>query len=147
MRFLRAIREFRNFLDYLNITKDESLNSPIWSKLNLRRDYIGRVYTVINLPPEVINSPDFPEDAKPAWVFEECKSINQYFLKLNLHELITVSFVPIEDTGNNSFLVVYSFVWRDLTFWYLFSRILIISSIAYSIILGIHNKELIYNLL
>jgi hypothetical protein len=133
MRFLRAIREFRNFLDYLKITRKESFNSPLWAKLNLRRDWVGRVYTVINLPPEVINSPDFPDEAKPAWVFEECKSINQYFLKLNLHELITVTFQPVTGTGNNSFLVIYTFLWRDLTFTYILSRTLIISLLIYAV--------------
>ena len=133
MRFLRIIREFRNFLDYLKITKKESFDSPLWAKLNLRRDWVGRIYTVINLPPEVINSPDFPDDAKPAWVFEECKTINQYLLKLNLHELITVTFKPIDGTANNSFLVIYSFLWRELTFLYIVSRISIIGLLFYII--------------
>jgi len=133
MRFLRVIREFKNFLDYLKITKKESFDSPIWAKLNLRRDWVGRVYTVINLPPEVTNSPDFPDDAKPAWVFEECKTINQYLLKLNLHELITVTFKPIEGTANNSFLVIYSFLWREFTFLYALSRISVIALLFYTI--------------
>jgi hypothetical protein len=63
IRFFRIFREIRIYFEYLNQIRLESVNSPKWSKLKLRKDWIGRIYTVINLPPEVTQSPDFPKEA------------------------------------------------------------------------------------
>lgn len=143
MRIVRIYREIKNFLSLLKIIEKEKLDSPKWAKLNLRSDSIGRIYTVINLPPEVVNSNDFPKEAKPAWVFDETKTINKYFLELNLQEILTVRFSPIPDTDDNSYLVVYSFVWRELTTRYVISRILLYLSL-FMIYL---NYSYIYNLI
>jgi hypothetical protein len=97
------------------VIKKESLDSPEWSKLRLRKDWFGRIYTVFNLPPEVTKSPDFPKYARPAFVFDQIKPINEYLTKLSLQELIAPLMNPVEGTDEESFLVVYSFVFRQIS--------------------------------
>lgn len=114
-----VLRELKIYSDYRSIIRKERLNSPIWSKLRLRYDWIGRIYTVVNLPPEVTMSRDFPRDARPAFVFEEIKGVNDYLTTLNLQEVITPSLQPIEETNEDSYLVVYYFFFRQLSWIWL----------------------------
>lgn len=114
-RIFKVIKEIRLYRQYTKIIRDEELNSPKWSRANLRRDWIYRIYTVVNLPPQVTMSQDFPEESKPSFVMSELKPINEYLKYLNLEELLTMGINPIENTSNNSWLVVYQFVFRQIT--------------------------------
>jgi hypothetical protein len=73
LRLLSVLKDLKLYSDFISITKKESIDSPEWNKLKLRRDWFGRIYTVVNLPPEVTQSRDFPVEARPAWVFEEIR--------------------------------------------------------------------------
>jgi len=106
------------------------LDSPEWSRLRLRRDWFGRIYTVFNLPPEVTKSPDFPKYARPAFVFDQIKPINEYLTKLRLQELIAPLMNPVEGTDEESFLVVYSFVFRQVSLLWILRLIIEISLIV-----------------
>ena len=75
IRLFKVIKEIRLYREYLETIKKESFDSPEWSRLRLRKDWFGRIYTVFNLPPEVTQSPDFPRFARPGFVFEQIKSI------------------------------------------------------------------------
>ena len=80
-------------------------------------------------------SPDFPEDSKPSFVISELKPVNEYLKYLNLEELLTMGIEPIEGTQNNSWLIVYQFLFRQLSWLWIFSFLvqitLIILLIAY----------------
>ena len=114
-RIFKVLKEISLYREYLKVIKKESLDSPEWSKLRLRKDWYGRIYTVFNLPPEVTKSPDFPKYARPAFVFDQIKPINEYLTKLSLQELIAPLMNPVEGTDEESFLVVYSFVFRQIS--------------------------------
>jgi hypothetical protein len=88
---------------------------------------------VVNLPPEVTMSRDFPRDARPAFVFEEIKGVNDYLTTLNLQEVLTPSLQPIEGTNEDSYLVVYYFFFRELSWIWLF-RFFLEIALAVSII-------------
>lgn len=115
LKIFGVLKDLKLYSDYLTVIKKESLSSPQWGKFKLRKDWFGRIYTVVNLPPEVTQSRDFPEEARPAFVFEEIRPINEYLTKLNLHELIAPLLKPISETNGDSFLVVYYFVFRELS--------------------------------
>lgn len=115
LKIFGILKDLKLYSDYLTVIKNESLSSPQWGKFKLRKDWFGRIYTVVNLPPEVTQSRDFPEEARPAFVFEEIRPINEYLTKLNLHELIAPLLKPISETNGDSFLVVYYFVFRELS--------------------------------
>jgi hypothetical protein len=114
-RIFKVLKEISLYREYLKVIKKESLDSPEWSRLRLRKDWFGRIYTVFNLPPEVTRSPDFPKYARPSFVFDQIKPINEYLTKLRLQELIAPLINPVEKTDEESFLVVYSFVFRQVT--------------------------------
>lgn len=114
-RLFKVLKEIKLYREYLKVIRKESLDAPEWAKLRLRKDWFGRIYTVFNLPPEVTMSPDFPKHARPAFVFDQIKPINEYLTKLRLQELITPLLNPIENTDEESFLVVYSFVFRQIS--------------------------------
>lgn len=119
-RIFGVIRDIRNYLFLLRTVKREKINSPIWSKNNLRVDWIGRIYTVINLPPEVTMSPDLPKELWPAYLIEQSKGLNEYLTSLNLHEIIIPEYKEIPET--TSYLLVYYPYFRDLTLWWIISR-------------------------
>jgi hypothetical protein len=114
-RIFKVLKEISLYREYLKAIKKESLDSPEWSKLRLRKDWFGSICTVFNLPPEVTKSPDFPKYARPAFVFDQIKPINEYLTKLSLQELIAPLMNPVEGTDEESFLVVYSFVFRQIS--------------------------------
>lgn len=115
LKILSILKDFKLYSDFLTITKKESINSPEWNKLKLRRDWFGRIYTVVNLPPEVTQSKDFPVEARPAWVFEEIRGVNEYLTRLNLQEIIAPLLRPLSEANGDSFLVIYYFVFRELS--------------------------------
>lgn len=120
LRIFKVLKEIALYREYLSVIKKESLDSPEWGKLRLRRDWFGRIYTVINLPPEVTQSPDFPKYARPSFVFDKTKPINEYLTKLSFQELLTPLINPVKGTDEESYLVVYSFLFRHISvFWIL----------------------------
>lgn len=114
-RIFKVLKEISLYREYLKVIRKESLDSPEWSRLRLRKDWFGRIYTVFNLPPEVTRSPDFPKYARPAFVFDQIKPINEYLTRLRLQEFIAPLINPVKGTDEESFLVVYSFVFRQIT--------------------------------
>jgi len=116
-----VLKDLKLYSDYLSIIKKESINSKQWARFKLRKDWFGRIYTVVNLPPEVTQSRDFPDEARPAFVFEEIRPINEYLTKLNLHEIVAPLLKPIEETNGDSYLVIYYFIYRELS-WIWFIR-------------------------
>ena len=128
-RLFKVLKELKLYREYLKIIKKESLDSPEWTKLKLRKDWFGRIYTVFNLPPEVTQSPDFPRYSRPAFVFDQIKPINNYLTRLNLQEIIAPTMNPIEGTDEESFLVIYYFVFRHITLLWIFWLLIQISLI------------------
>lgn len=142
LRIFQIIKEIKIYFDYRSVIKKESQNSPYWTRLRLRYDWIGRIYTVVNLPPEVTMSRDFPSDARPAFVFEEMKPVNEYLTQLNLQELLTPVLKPIEETDGDSYLVVYYYFFRHLS-WIWIARI-IIEIILFGLL--IFNRDVVISL-
>jgi hypothetical protein len=116
----RVLKEISLYREYTKQIRSEELNSPLWSRKNLRRDYLNRIYTVINLPPEVLMSRDFPKESRPSFVLTEIKPINDYLKSLNLEELLTVWIDPVKGTNEDSYLVVYQFVFREISWLWIF---------------------------
>ncbi len=133
LRFFRVLREISLFFEYRSQIKNEKKSSSLFEKFNLRIDWIGRLYTVINLPPEVTESPDLPKDSRPAFVMEEIKPINDYLKQIKLEELVTVGFEPIKNTNEDSFLVVYYFLFREITWLWILRTIAFWSIAAFAI--------------
>jgi len=122
-----VIRDIKNYIFLRKITKKEMMDSPLWVKNNLRVDWIGRIYTVINLPPEVTMSPDLPKELWPAYLIDQSKGLNEYLTSLNLHEIIIPEYKEIP--GTDSYLLVYYPYFRDLTKWWVSTRLIFWTSV------------------
>jgi len=115
LRLFKVIKEISLYREYSKTVKYESTISPIWRARNLRLDRINRIYTVINLPPEVLLATDLPKEARPSFVINEIKPINTYLKSLDLEELLTMGIAPVDGTNEESYLVVYQFLFRQIT--------------------------------
>ena len=116
----KVIKDIKNYLDLRKIIKKESKSSPMWAKQGLRIDWIGRIYTVYNLPPEVVLSPDIPKEAWIAYVIEQAKPLNEYLTSLNLQEILVPQYKEIQ--GTESYLLMYKPHFQELSWWWIFSR-------------------------
>ena len=129
LRLFKVIREISLYRDYSKIIKKEASNAQLWSKRKLRLDFFNRIYTVINLPPEVLYSADLPKESRPSFVISETKHINDYLKALNLEELLTMWIEPVKGTDEEAYLVVYQFLFRHLSWLWIFRFVIEISVI------------------
>lgn len=127
----RVLKEISLYREYAKQIRNEERSSPIWARKRLRIDRLNRIYTVINLPPEVLASTDLPKEARPSFVLSEIKPINDYLKSLNLEELLTLWMNPVEGTNEESYLVVYQFVFREISWMWIFRFICEISFITW----------------
>ncbi len=127
--FKRVVIDIKNYLYIRRIIKNNR-NSIEWQKFKLRVDWIGRIYTVINLPPEVLYSPDTPEEIRPAYVLEESKPLNEYLTSLNLQEIVLPSIEPIP--ASTSYLLTYTPYFQRLSFRWVLYRIILILVLIWS---------------
>ena len=67
-----------------------------------RVDWVGRIYTVINLPEEVVNAPISQE----GYVLMKLREHDKFLLDLGIADYVSPEFTPIE--GTDSFLLVLS---------------------------------------
>ena len=126
--FKRVITDIGNYF-FVRRTIKNNMNSIEWNKFKLRVDWIGRIYTVVNLPPEVIYSPDTPEEIRPAYVIEESKPLNEYLTRLGLSEVILPEITPIPKSI--SYLITYTPAFQRLSLRWIFYRICLILVISY----------------
>ena len=126
--FKRVITDIGNYF-FVRRTIKNNMNSIEWNKFKLRVDWIGRIYTVVNLPPEVIYSPDTPEEIRPAYVIEESKPLNEYLTGLGLSEVILPEITPIPKSI--SYLITYTPAFQILSLRWIFYRICLILVISY----------------
>jgi hypothetical protein len=134
-KLIKVIREINIYRDFVKSIKEDMKISPIWIRRNLRIDKLNRIYTVVNLPPEIIFANDLPVESRPSFVLNEIKPLNEHFRNLNLEELLTVWMEPIKGTNNEAYLVVYQFIFRELSWlWiirFLSQIALILAAIVY----------------
>jgi len=107
-KFYLYLREINNYF-YIRKTIKKQKQSDQWYALKLRSDWIGRIYTVINLRKEDVGE---EETVKRSRVFEKIVPINSYLKKLDLHEIL---YPAVEQLTDRSYLIVYSPLFRTIT--------------------------------
>jgi len=107
--------ELRNWRYVKQIIR-EHRNTADWEQFNLRADWVGRIYTVMN-PQLPSDKGDTSEVLKLKYA-ERIKPMNLYLDKLGLGQYVTVAYEEIE--GSDSLLVVYVPIFETLTTWKVF---------------------------
>jgi hypothetical protein len=117
MKIFNILKEINNFFFIKKIIR-KNKNSEAWKKHNLREGYLGIIYTVINLPPEVFES---EEQYYQLYVIEQLKPINEYLASLNLQEVVTLRLENKcnKELGEFAFGVKYIPLFRDFSLWWL----------------------------
>lgn len=70
-------------------------------KSNLRVDWLGRIYTVVNMPEEVINN---QEMVQQGWVISQLGSFNEILLKIGVNDYAFPDIIKIPNS--NSYLII-----------------------------------------
>jgi hypothetical protein len=120
-----VFRDISNFL-YLRKVIKKNRNSDKWKKLNLRHSWFYTIYTVTNLPIEVIES---EEVYHAAFVIENLKETNEYLESLNLQEIVYLNTLPIE--GENAFLCTYTPLMENISFGFFFKWLAVIATLLF----------------
>ena len=101
-RLFRYWGEFReDFRIWRRFRKAARSQEDILTKNNMRVDWLGRIYTVINMPEEVINN---QEMVQQGWVIGQLKPFNEILLQIGIADFAypEISRVP----NSNSYLIV-----------------------------------------
>ena len=96
---------------WYKIRKIANENKTKLLEKGFRVDWIGRIYTVINLPEEVVNQPISQE----GYVLMQLREHDKLFLDMGISDYVSPEFNPIPET--NSFLLVLSPDRDHLQFW------------------------------
>lgn len=94
------INLWREIMIWREVKNAAVQNLDLLKENNLRVDWIGRIYTVFNLPDEVIETPNTREP----YLSAQLKTIDDVLLQLNLSDIVYPQFTQIE--GTNSYLLV-----------------------------------------
>jgi hypothetical protein len=94
------INLWREISIWREVKKVADQNIDLLKENNLRVDWIGRIYTVFNLPQEVVETPNTREP----WLSAQLKAVDDILLQLNLSDLVYPEFSQIE--GTNSYLLI-----------------------------------------
>lgn len=112
--FTRMYKEIDNYFYLKKIVKQQE-NSPEWKIFNLRRDWVYRVYTVVNFDQEFVDQVQGVEIMQA--ILEKIDPINVYLQRLNFGEILAPVVTHIE--GTTSWLVVYHPLFKILTWKHL----------------------------
>lgn len=119
-RIYLAVREIVNFF-YIKRTAKKKLKDPTWQSFGLRVDWVGRIYTVLNLRKEDLGDEEIVIRTK---LIERMSPINKYLKTLDMAEIIYPS---LEKITERSYLLVYSPIFKHFTILYLIRILFIIA--------------------
>jgi hypothetical protein len=118
-RTKQVYREVKNFFFILSVI-DKNRKTSKWKEMNLRSDWIGRIYTIISLSEEDMGD---VEEVRRIKVLDRIKPVNYYLESLGVAEVVIPNITPIQDS--RSYLVVYipyfsqlSYVWMGLNVFF-----------------------------
>jgi hypothetical protein len=104
MNFIKKIyTEITNY-QYLKRVVRKQETSTEWQIFNLRRDWIYRIYTVVNLEQDFIDQVSEFEITHA--IIDQISPINKYLSRLDFGEIVLPEVTRVE--GTNSWLVVYN---------------------------------------
>jgi hypothetical protein len=118
------------------------------SSMGFRVDWIGRIYTVINLPEEVITAaPQIQE----GYVLMKLRDYDRLFLQLGLAGDVFPEMERIEEDGVAAFLLILSPDRDYFTFWslagFLIKTSILVILVRFLWVLGTNNLDLILSIL
>ena len=94
---------YRELLIWYKINKISKSNVKILNDKGFRVDWIGRIYTVINLPEEIANhNPEMQQ----MYILEKLRDFDKTFLDIGISDYVSPEFMPVENSS--SYLLILS---------------------------------------
>lgn len=108
---------YRDIVNFLTVRKAimRAERTSKWKTLNLRRDWVYRVYTVLNPSKFELGDDEIVIKQK---MTEKTYPINAYIDSLGISDLVAASWEKIPET--NSYLLVYYPIFNYLSVWRVF---------------------------
>lgn len=97
MYWINLIKEF---MLWRKVRKIALQNREILEANNLRVDWLGRIYTVVNLPEQIVENPH----VKEPYIIAQLREYDEVFLQLGIADILYPEFSQIE--GTDSYLLV-----------------------------------------
>lgn len=98
MYLIDLYNDFAIWYKYAKVTKS---NRAKLEKNNLRVDWLGRVYTVVNVPDDLQNYPNIE-----MWVMQQLGPFNNVLIELGIADYSFPEVSKIDEPGVNAYLVV-----------------------------------------
>ena len=127
---------YRELLTWKRVRNVVFENQKALIEKNFRVDWIGRIYTVINLPEEVATH---NPQVQQAWILGQFKDFDNIFLEMGIADYISPEFMPIKDT--TSYLLIlspdreYLRLWPFLFFALKATGFIILGRILYKVLM------------
>lgn len=96
---IKLLKELNRWRKVRKVAKE---NEAALNEKGFRVDWVGRIYTVINLPEEVVNQP-FSEEG---YVLMKLREYDRFFLDMGIADVIAPEMTRLEDA--DSYLLVLS---------------------------------------
>ena len=109
--FAKLYKELRIWRKFSKAAKQ---NIGFLKENNMRVDWIGRIYTVINVPEEVSNNNHY---VKEGWVLQQLQPFNEILLKVGLADYAVPELRKIKDPGTDAFLILLYPELHNLSIW------------------------------
>jgi hypothetical protein len=112
---MAGIYEIKNWFYVKRIIREHQ-NTADWQQFNLRADWIGRIYTVLN--PQMPGDKGDTQEVLRLKYADRLKPINMYLDNLGLGIAVAVASEEVKDS--ESMLVVWYPIFEMITFWKVF---------------------------
>jgi len=107
-----AFYEIQNWV-FVKRTINKHFKTADWEKFNLRADWVGRIYTVIN--PQSPGDDGDDMDVLRIKYTERLKPMNIYLDSIGLSESVTMAYEQVPES--KSFVFVYTPIFNVITTW------------------------------
>jgi hypothetical protein len=112
MYIYKLLKEINLWRKVRKVAKE---NEKSLNEKGFRVDWVGRIYTVINLPEEVINQP-FSEEG---YVLMKLREFDRFFLDMGIADVVAPEMTKLEDAS--AYLLVLS-PDREYSKWWPFTK-------------------------
>ena len=109
--WVRLIREIRHWIRFARITKSQS---EYLNENNMRVDWLGRIYTVINMPEEIANN---QQAVQEGWVISQLQPMNAIIEKVGVADVVFPEMSKINEPGVSAYLIAMWPDFQEIDFW------------------------------
>jgi len=100
MYLIELYKDIKIWYKYAKVTKAKE-NQKRLNEKGLRVDMLGRLYTVVNIPDEMVNYPNIE-----MWVMQQLSPFNEVLIELGIADYSYPEIQKIDERDVNAYLVV-----------------------------------------